>query len=49
MYDGEVVRDEDTPGSLSMEDSDTVEVVLERQFPLLAAYRCSTAVRAVPC
>ena len=30
MYDGEVVRDDDTPGSLSMEDSDTVEVVLER-------------------
>lgn len=35
MYDGEHVEDNDTPGSLNMEDSDTIEVVLERESACL--------------
>lgn len=44
MYDGEHVEDNDTPGSLNMEDSDTIEVVLERESaptPPLLPLLCS--------
>ncbi|KAJ7748448.1 ubiquitin-like protein, partial [Mycena olivaceomarginata] len=30
LYDGERIKDDDTPASLDMEDNDTIDVIVER-------------------
>lgn len=33
LYDGNRINDEDTPASLDMENDDTIDVMVEREFP----------------
>ncbi|KAI0033206.1 small ubiquitin-like modifier [Vararia minispora EC-137] len=36
LYDGSRINDDDTPSSLEMEDNDTIDVMVERAYPLTA-------------